>query len=227
MRRFFKQVMFLIPVLGMVASCTPEINLSTEEKDIAVTNYDENQDFSQLSKFYLYDTVIYVTDEKNPSPVEGHEHDELIISNVRQNLLNLGWTEVTDTTNNAADVAILLTTLKVDVYYYYQYWDYYWGWYPWGWWYPGWGGGYYPGYPNWGVAYGYSAGTVLVDMLNLNGDVVISDDPDNPRIDLPLVWSGGVNGILSGSNENIADRLTRQLNQVFAQSPYLSKQQPK
>ena len=82
--------MFLISILAMLASCTPEITLSTAEKDIAVTNYDKNQDFSQLNKFYLYDTVIYVTDEKNPSPAEGHEHDELIISNVRQYLLNLG-----------------------------------------------------------------------------------------------------------------------------------------
>ena len=216
MRRFFRKFIYLIPFAGLIASCSPEIDLSTEEKDIAVTQYDKEQDFSLLNTFYMYDTVMYVTDEK-PTPNEGHNHDDLIISTVRQNLLSYGWTEVTDTINNVADVAILLSTLKVDVYYYYQYWNYYWGWYP------GWGGGYYPGYPNWGVSYGYSAGTVLVDMMNRAGDLSVSDDPDNPRVDLPLVWSGGVNGILSGSQENIESRLSRQLNQVFVQSPYLNK----
>ena len=221
MRSFLKSFMYVFLFAAMIASCTPEITLSTVEKDIAVTRFDENQDFTQLNSFYMYDTVIYVTDEEYPDPGEGHEHDELILSNVRQNLLSYGWTEVTDTTNNEADVAILISSLKVDVYYYYQYWNYYWGWYP------GWGGGYYPGYPNWGVSYGYSAGSILVDMFDRNGDFSVSDDPDNPRIDVPIVWTGGVNGILSGSQENIASRLTTQLDQVFTQSPYLLKKQPR
>lgn len=226
MRRFFRRLIYLIPIAGLFASCAPEITLSTEEKDIAVTSYDENQDFGLLNSYYLYDTVMYVTDDEEPGPYEGHEHDAHIIKTVVENLDSLGWTRVTDTINNSADVAILLSTLKVDVYYYYQYWDYYWGWYPWGSWWPGYGGGYYPGYPQWGVSYGYSAGTVLVDMFDTNGEITVTGEPDNPKVDLPLVWSGGVNGILSRP-ENAEGRLTKQLNQVFIQSPYLSKKLPK
>lgn len=204
--------------------CTPEFISKADELDLAITTYDKEANFSQLSTFYQEDTIIYIDDDEVTNHREDNATEQLILDQVRQNLLDLGWEEVTDTSNDdlQADVAILVSVLQADLYFYYAYWWDWYYWYPWDWWYPGYPSyPWYPSYPGYPV-YGYTVGSLMIDMLNMK-DVVLPPVEDNPSIRPPIVWSGIVNGILSGSEENIQSRLTRQIKQVFVQSDPLHK----
>ncbi len=230
MKKLIKLFVFVIPISFLVASCYPGFDATVEEMDIAVTKYDSTQNFTQLSSFFLYDTIVYIDDDEDSEDID-HTQEDHILSEVRQNLLNLGWTEKTEADTTAdgeidADVSIMVSALATDISYYYYYWWDYWYWYPWDYWYP-----WYPGYPIYPVypvypSYGYTVGSVLIDMVDMN-DAEMPHNPDRPSGKIPVIWTGGVNGILSGSDSNIASRLTKQIGQVFKQSPYLNKKDTK
>lgn len=230
MKKLIKLFVFVIPISFLVASCYPGFDATVEELDIAVTKYDSTQNFTQLSSFFLYDTIVYIDDDEGSEDID-HTQKNHILSEVRKNLSNLGWTEKTeaDTTVDGkidADVSIMVSALATDISYYYYYWWDYWYWYPWDYWYP-----WYPGYPIYPVypvypSYGYTVGSVLIDMVDMNA-AEIPHNPDQPSGKIPVIWTGGVNGILSGSDSNIASRLTKQIGQVFKQSPYLNKKDTK
>jgi hypothetical protein len=224
MRKMMIPPGLFLMILLAIQSCNPEFKATVEELDLAITTYDDTQNFGQLSTFYMEDTIIYIKDDEVEIQSVDNSTEQHILDQVRQNLLEIGWEEVTDTTNEdvQSDVAIMISVLEADIYYYYTYWWNWWNWYPWDWWYP-----VYPGYPIYPVypsypTYGYTVGTLLVEMVNTTDDVFLPPVEDVP-IRLPVVWSGAVNGILSGSEENIQTRLTRQIEQVFLQSDYLHK----
>lgn len=228
MKRFFKLMIFAIPILGLgLSSCYPEFDATVNELDLAITKYDKGQDFMELQTFYMEDTVMYIGEEVVVP--HAHKYDDHIIKEVRDNLLRLGWVEVTDTTDmeNKPDVMVFLSALETDVYYYYWYWWDYWWWYPWDWWYPIYPGyPIYPIYPGGGSVYGYSVGTVLVDMMPNRGFDNV-ENPENPIVKPPIAWTGAINGILSGSEENMTGRISTQFRQVFDQSEYLIKKEPR
>ena len=223
MRRFIQAPYLFLVALLMAQSCNPEFKASVDELDLAITTYDDTQDFDQISTFYMEDTIIFIEDDEVEIQRESNATEQHILDQVRQNLLDIGWEEITDTTSdeNSSDVAIMISVLEADIYYYYTYWWDWWYWYPWDWWYPGYPG--YPGYPTYPTypSYGYTVGTLLVDMVNT--DRISPPVEGDPSIKLPIIWSGVVNGILSGSDENIQSRLTKQIRQVFVQSDYLHK----
>lgn len=221
MRKQIRSYLWLIPILALAFSCSPEFDATTEELDLAITRVNDDQDFTAYQTFYLEDTVVYIGDEEDLEDID-RTHDEQIISEVRQHMLDMGWQEITDPEKieSDADVTILLSALAVDVYFYYTYWWDYWDWWYWGGWHPG-----YPWYPSWPgygyPSYGYSVGTVIADMVDVK-NIELPENPDeNPRFD--IIWTGAVNGLLIGSDANISSRLSTQLDQVFAQSPYLIK----
>lgn len=229
MRKLFKLFLFVIPITIMFASCYPTFDATIEELDIAMTKFDSTQNFDELTTFFLYDTIIYITDEDNSEDID-HTQEDHILTEVRQNLLDIGWTEVEKPAAGVeidADVTILISALATDITSYYYYWWDYWYWYPWNYWYPGYPG--YPGYPWYPTypSYSYTVGTVIIDMVNM--DEVIEPEPaneENPSFKFPMVWTGAINGILSGSDENVAKRLTTQIDQLFGQSTYLIKKAP-
>jgi len=215
---------FIFVLLLLFNACTPEYSATVDELDLAITTYDRDQNFSELTTFYLQDTIIYISDDEITIQREENSTEELIISQVRKNLLDLGWEEISDTSASGvqADVAILITVLQTDINYYYTYWWDWYYWYPWDWWYPGYPGyPWYPSYPSY-PSYGYTVGSLIIDMLKMK-DVVLPPVENNPSVRPPIVWSGIVNGILAGSEQNIQNRLNNQINQVFVQSEELHK----
>jgi len=222
MKRMIIPPGLLLMILMVIQSCNPEFKATVEELDLAITTYDDTQNFGELSTFYMEDTIIYITDDKVEIQREDNATEQHILDQVRLNLLELGWQEVSDTTNEdvQSDVAIMISVLEADINFYYTYWWDWWYWYPWDWWYP-----VYPGYPIYPVypsypTYGYTVGTLLIEMVNT--DAVLPPVEDIP-IKLPVIWSGVVNGILAGSEEYLQGRLTKQIGQVFLQSDYLHK----
>ena len=209
----------LIPLISLLTGCYPNKTDYVEEFDMAGTLYDEEANFSSYTTFHVVDTVMHLTEDGEDDPNLSREHDEFILETVRQNLAARGYTELaTPDENNKPDLEVFVQVMSQDFYTYYSYWYNYWGYYPcWGWWYPGWGGPWYPGY-HWypGYVSSYSTGSLMVEMLDTNVPVDLSETPG-------FVWAGIINGLLTSNTANTRARLDKQLNQLFVQSPYIQK----
>lgn len=201
-----------ILVLGLLGSCYPEKDRSIEDFDIVGTNYDDTKDFADYTTYYLHDSLIIIYDTNEDKPDYPSDAAAAVIDGIRNNLNGYGWKEMTpaDTVGKKPDVYInpYLWTSKVSGAVYYP--PYYGG-YPW---YPG----YYPGYPSWGGAsyYSYTTGTILIDMLDIK-------HPNHDEDTFDILWSAGINGILSSSESNNDNRIKFSVDQAFSQSKYLKK----
>ncbi len=214
----------------MLFSCYPSEDLSYSDTDIAVTRHDENFTFNNEMICVLVDTVIHVVD-KDETAKPG-ANDKHTLDQIEKNLKNYTGFDVyrvKDTNELKAegvavddvDLVITTTAMETDVFYYsypwYDWW-YWWGWYPYKsgtlkstekadyYWYPGypWGGGAY---------YGYTSGTIIIDMFNVIPQKIPNEYPE--------VWQGIINGVLSGNISDQKNRITTQVEQCFKQSPYL------
>ncbi len=205
----------LLTSLIIQASCYKSSeDFSPSDLDVVVTAHNEDFNFNDANTFVLPDSVVRITGDGKASDNGDGEFDEQILERVRQNMLNLGYTEEPDPENNPADLVITVQTLTVDNYIItspYLFWNY-WGWYPW---FPGYGYG--PGY-GWGYPYpvlvdSYNSGTVLINMF----------DPEDVNSDneIQMLWLGALNGLLDGSISQIEERINEGIDRAFEQSPYL------
>ena len=204
---------------GLLTGCYPDKIDYLDEYDLAGTMYDEEADFSAYVTFHVLDTVMHITDDREDDPNLNRDHDEFILEEIRQNMLDKGYTELVNPDSlNMPDLEVFVQVMSSDFYTYYSYWYDYWGWYGgWDWWYPGYpiypG---YPWYPGGGYYNSYSTGTLMIEML----DTDMSDVEDGRP---GIVWMGLVDGLLTNNTSSARTRLEKQLNQVFEQSPYLQQ----
>lgn len=211
---FKKTRIFLLGILltTVALSCVPDGADYVDELDIVYTNHDADFAYTSQNTYTIPDKVIKITGEA----IEGEEpefvdavYSASILSTIRSNMNALGYTEVDKSAN--PDLIILASAIQTDQLFYYYDW-----WY-WNWWYPGWGSGwgwYYPGYYPPQVTR-VRTGTVFLQMTQPTG-ISASDK-------IPVVWTGIVNGLLEGSKDQVATRITNTINQAFTQSPYLAK----
>jgi hypothetical protein len=234
-RRLKHLIVPLIIVVAGFSSCYPVDDLKIEDLDVAVTLYDKSyyvpgsgiNKFGELVTFTVVDTIIHIVGtgaEDNMS----RQHDAFIIEQVRLNMLKLGFVEELDPLVNPADVAITLTALSTEheVYTWYPYWGWYWGYYPkkntdavatgsnksagstYSYYYP-----WYP-YSNY---YTYQSASLLMEMVD-----VARINPDVEEI--PVIWAGVVNGVLEQSmSATTQSRISKGIDQCFDQSPFLLK----
>ncbi|MCO5723246.1 DUF4136 domain-containing protein [Robiginitalea marina] len=188
---------FLLP------GCYPDEPEFVEEYDVVYTNYAPEFNFDNAYTYALPDGVLLIDDDRGPNgPPEfiDDQFGDAILDNIRQNLNAEGWTEVDEA--DGPDLIVLASAFDTEFLYFYDpgYWCWY---YPcWGWWYPG----YLPGYVT-----GYRTGTVLIQVTDPNG--VLNEE-------VPVVWTGAINGLLQGSDANIIGRIDRNLDQAFTQPPF-------
>jgi hypothetical protein len=205
---------------AILSSCYPNGPSSPEETDLVSTSYDEDFNFSDASTFSLPDTVVYIVDEGGQDSLS-RDHDSLIVDRIREHMIALGYQEEPLDTLNPADVVLLISasfSSTSGLYY-----DPAWWWGYWGWW-PGWGA--YPGAPVWGPGWGmgfplgfpvyinYATGTLFIAMI----------DPENTDAEeetIAVTWLAAINGLLSGSSLDMAQRIADNIDQAFQQSPYL------
>ncbi|NOX64266.1 MAG: DUF4136 domain-containing protein [Chlorobi bacterium] len=211
--RKYLPVLFLFALMLSFTSCYTDYGLTTADYDVVITQYDKNTDFGVFKTFSLVDSVFHITGDttESDSDLLTRKYDKLILSTIRENMINYGYTEIKDPSDqNEPAVVIVVRALgtQIDQYYYGGYYP---GWgYP-GWGYPGWGwGGYYPGYVGKST---YYVGTLFIDYF----DVAASENDLDGKLVAP--WYATINGLLqSGQSES---RLTGTVNQAFEQSPYL------
>ena len=205
----YLSILFLFILTIILTSCYTDYGLTSADYDVVVTKYDKTTDFNSLKTFSLVDSVFHITGDKDEpdSDLLSRQHDRLIISTIRTNMLDLGYTEITDPSDqNKPAVVIAIQALGTQVDQYYAG-----GYYPgWGWGWGGWWGGYYPGYVGKST---YYVGTLYIDYF----DVAASESDPNDNLVAP--WYATINGLLnSGGTES---RLTNSINQAFDQSSYL------
>lgn len=211
---------FILLVTGLLAlsavSCYPEGADNVEDYDVAITNYDKGADFKSFTTFSIPDTIVYFANDKDAGKLS-HEFDDKIIDLVAQNFKEMGYTQIADPTpaTPEAERPSFIVTVSafsnVNYAYFVDNWYNNWNWY-WGSW---WGGPFSPYYPWYPVSvYAYQSGSLIIEMVST---AARTDDKVN------VIWTGIADGLLQGSNESILNRLEKQIDQCFTQSPYLKK----
>jgi hypothetical protein len=207
-------------LFSALSGCYPHGAQYTSDLDLVYTNYSSGFNFSQRTTYAISDSVIEITgDVFDNSNGDGKPdflpsaYAQAIVSQIKKNMDAYGYHLVDKNAN--PDVIILASTMTTTNLYYYYDWGY-WGWYypgynpGWGWYYPG----YYPPYVT-----GYKSGSVFVQMVDQHA--VASPTPGNAIGNIPVIWSMILNGLAQGGTADITARVQTNIDQGFAQSPYL------
>lgn len=204
--------------LGMLSSCEDEGAEYIDELDLVVTRYNNDYDFTGNQTYLMPDTIIHVP-EKSEFSLQDSLFDQAVLNRVESNMEALGYVRVVESSEGEESPHLVLTLTLIDRNYFGIYgwefspWYSYWSWYDWGYWgYPWIGPGWYPYYPIYWGSYGYSTGSLVVDMLQPQQEGVENH--------IPVLWNGIFKGAYSiGLNE----RMLKGVDQMFDQSPYLSQ----
>ena len=218
---------FSLALLGAVVgfgSCQKEPSTSSLRDELLVyTAYDMEADFDAVETYYIPDSILVigapaVDPQGNKKANYWNDADALrLIETVVAELTAYGYTRITDPAlRTEVDAGIQLSYVEERAYFVGYNDPYWWGYYPYYWapdyWGAGWGGWYYP----FSVYYGYTTGSLLTEMVDLNA----TNRADNK---LPVLWNSYVSGLLRGGNQPVIDEAVQGLQQAFKQSPYLKK----
>ncbi len=201
-------------LMGMVVAvflsgCYPSEDFFVEELDLVVTNYDEEENYARFTTFAVPDSVVRIGDDGSEEP---GPFDDLILDLVSDNMRSLGYVEEDDPENNTPDLIVLVELLVQDNTVVAPCWPG-WGW--WGGWPPYWGPGWCGGWP-WVPVGSYTTGTLTFNMIDVN-------EADMDEETVPVVWNSIINGLVTGSDASIENRIRTNINQAFDQSPYLGR----
>lgn len=194
-----------------VCSCQKDPDTSGLNDDYLVfTDTDTATDITQFGNYVLPDSILVIGSSE--MAVYWKDQDaQTIISSVASQMNADGYTRVD--TIEAAQIGLQLSYVQ-DVTYFVNY-PYWWWYYPY-YWGPGfwgdWTGWYYP----YVVTYGYTTGSLIIEMVNLTPG---GENPD----ELPVVWNAFMSGLMTGSDNVDVQRTVDAVNQAFTQSPYLKR----
>jgi hypothetical protein len=192
-----KNVLYLGFML-ILASCYPGGLEYYDETDVVYTNYDDQFDFGNLGTYSMPDKIVKVTgnlaEGEEPEFVK-EPYNTQILQKIASNMSSLGWSRVDDPAN--ADLVLFPASwTNTTIYYWYDYWCWYYPYYcGWGW-----------GYPS---VSSYTTGTLVMTLVAYGNDY----------IEPARVWTGAMNGLLSGSYN--VNRVNNAIDQAFEQSGYL------
>lgn len=179
---------------------------------LVYTAHDTGTDFSAIDTYFLPDSILLIGGSDRTEYWKDESAQE-IIATVAAAMDNAGYTRTYD--KAAANVGIQMSYVE-QVTYFVGYNNPYWWWYYPYYWTPGywgdWLGWHYP----YGVYYGYTAGSLLTEMLDLEAD-------QQSGKKLPVIWDSFAGGLLTGDSSLNLQRTLDAVEQAFVQSPYLSK----
>ena len=177
-------------------SCQKEPSTSDLHRDYLVyTARDTGTDFAAIDTYYLPDSILIIGNSDRTEYWK--DADALqIVGTVADRMEEAGYTRTDD--KETADVGLQLSYVE-KVTYFVGYNDPYWWWY----------------YP-YSVYYGYTAGSLLMEMVDLEADRQSGKK-------LPVVWDSFIGGLLTPDAALNLQRTLDAVEQAFVQSPYLAK----
>lgn len=222
-----KTFIYLSALMTVAAlwGCYPvDKDLTYKDTDITLTEYDKDyytpegqNHFQDFQTFVVPDTVVHIIEEGITDEIS-RAYDKFVLDQVKSNLLKLGYMEETDPETNTPDIAVTVsvTTSEHIVYNWYPYWAWFFVFVK-----KGDKGSAsvednYPFQPYYGTEYSYTAGTLIMEMVDNEG---ISESTE----EIPVIWAGVINGAVGGTEEDIKNRISTGIDQCFNQSPYLFK----
>ncbi|AZQ64142.1 DUF4136 domain-containing protein [Flammeovirga pectinis] len=207
MKTLILKAVTLLSMVALVQGCYPGGAEYTSDLDIAISQYESAEKLRSYKTYYLSQTMD-IRGSKNADTLTSAQQDDIIANTDALLKSTLGLSEITNpTADGDADIVVQLTQIAIQ-----QTgvaWSPGYPGYP-GWGYPGWGyPGYgYPGYPGggyypWGgySYYQYSNGSVIVDFIDVAETKKLNEGTvQGDTVVLYLGWVGGLNGVLSRSN---------------------------
>lgn len=205
-----------------LAGCQKEPSTGALSNEYLVyTACDSEADFAAVERYYIPDSILLIGHHAVNSKGEKvakywSDADALsLINTIVKELDARGYTRVLDPQQRTtADVGLQPSYVEESVYYAGYNNPYWWGYYPYYWLPSYWGPWYGWSYP-FSVYYGYTTGSLLVEMVDLTSE-------SGSGKSLPILWNAYISGLLQGDNINI-NGAVEALEQAFAQSPYLNK----
>jgi hypothetical protein len=193
------------------ASCQQEPTLDGLYQDYMVyTDVDQQVDFTALDTFYLPDSIL-LFGKSGRSEYWKDTEAQQILTALSSELEARNFTRTTD--KSEAHLGVQVSYIE-QVTYYVGYNEPYWWWnYPYYWspnYWGNWSGWYYP----YEVYYGYTSGSMIIEMVNL------SSTQRNGK--LPIVWNSFIGGLLTSSQYVNLQRTLTAIDQAFEQSPDLT-----
>jgi len=181
-------------------SCYPNSPESAEEFDVVATFYDQETDFAAFSSFASRtDSIIQIEIPGAQNIDLSHDFDADLLSQINDAFAKRGYTREPDPQTNKPDMAVLVSAAATTEYdpYGSSPWFSFWGsWFAdslgvdvdvtWGLdysWYSG------------SVVYSYDVGALVILLLDIR-----NIDDTTQRADIPVLWMGTFNGLLSGSS---------------------------
>ncbi|MCG8310934.1 MAG: DUF4136 domain-containing protein [Cytophagales bacterium] len=210
MHKFLKIGSTLAVACLLLAGCYPKGPEFYSDLDLTVTDYDPDYNFGDQKKYWMADTVEYITN------IEDSEIDEedvkKLLEEVASNFTARDYTRVNVSNPDDAEFVVTVSVIasrNTGI-----------GWIPGPPCYPGWWGcwgGWYP--PYWGGYYtfNYTTGSVIINWYDPQTPPIPTDGQDLQ----PVHWVSTFNGLVSSSRENNASRIEFSINQAFKQSPYI------
>jgi len=197
MKRRLKQFFISATAGILLLGCYPKGPEYVEDLDVVYTTHDPGYDFGSKGSYARPDQI--VVDIKDGAPVYMKDAFAVpILAAIDANMAELGY----DLVDIEDDPDLILTPAGItSTTYFYSYW--------YDWWYGGYWGWYYPPYY---TISSYTTGSMIMVIAQ-------ADTSDLPSDQAPAVWIGVGNGLVSGAYD--LSRITKAIDQAFAQSPYL------
>ncbi|TDB67081.1 DUF4136 domain-containing protein [Arundinibacter roseus] len=197
----------LAALLGLFSACTkdPLKDLTLEESQVFITNYDKSVNFSQYQTFSILDSVLVIGNQGNGSSLT--DIDIQFLTQVVDQMKALGYTYVSPQDNpdlgiNVAQVRnSFLNVVSQPIS---PFLGNFWG--------GGFGYGYGYGYPAYFSYYQTRENYWYMEMIDFK-------NPDTANNQVKVVWNAEIRG--NGLFE--PDLLNSVIQQVFEQSTYLNK----
>lgn len=194
-----------------VVSCQKEPSASGLHEDYLVyTDYDQQTDFSAVETFYLPDSILLIGNADKTEYWKDADAQQ-IIGTVADLMESRNFVRTDD--KETAEMGLQLSYVERVTYFVGYDYPYWWWYYPYYWapdYWGDWLGWHYP----YQVYYGYTAGSMLIEMVDLT-----ADRQSNRK--LPVIWDSFIVGLLTSSHKINMQRTLDAVNQAFAQSPYL------
>ena len=194
-------------------ACQKEPSTSDLHQDYLVyTGHDTATDFSLFETFFIPDSILLISDNKKIEYWKDEDALEIIDAVVAE-MTGAGYVRVLD--KEDADLGIQPSYVERVTYFVGQDDPYWWWYYPY-YWSPGywgdWAGWHYP----YRVHYGYTAGSLLLEMVELDVEPATQSSQR-----LPVLWDTFIGGLLTSNARVNQQRTLAAIEQAFVQSPYL------